>query len=98
MYCLRAWIKETDDFFRYAGIELRWEGHGLDEKGIDTKTGRTLVAVDPRFFRPAEVEQLLGDPNKARTRLGWNPQKTSFNDLVRIMVENDLTKVRDGKI
>lgn len=84
--------------FRYAGIELRWEGHGLDEKGIDTKTGRTLVAVDPRFFRPAEVEQLLGDPTKARTRLGWNPQKTSFNDLVRIMVENDLTKVRDGKI
>ena len=84
--------------FRYADIELRWEGHGLDEKGIDTKTGRTLVAVDPRFFRPAEVEQLLGDPTKARTRLGWNPQKTSFNDLVRIMVENDLTKVRDGKI
>lgn len=84
--------------FRYAGIELRWEGHGLDEKGIDTKTGRTLIAVDPRFFRPAEVEQLLGDPTKARTRLGWNPQKTSFNDLVRIMVENDLTKVRDGKI
>lgn len=84
--------------FRYAGIELRWEGHGLDEKGIDTKTGRTLVAVDPRFFRPAEVEQLLGDPTKARTRLGWNSQKTSFNDLVRIMVENDLTKVRDGKI
>ena len=84
--------------FRYAGIELRWEGSGIDEKGIDTKTGRTLVAVDPRFFRPAEVEQLLGDPTKARTRLGWNPQKTSFTDLVRIMVENDLTKVRDGKI
>ena len=84
--------------FRFAGIELRWEGHGIDEKGIDTKTGRTLVAVDPRFFRPAEVEQLLGDPTKARTRLGWNPQKTSFTDLVRIMVENDLTKVRDGKI
>ena len=84
--------------FRYAGIELRWEGHGLDEKGIDTKTGRTLIAVDPRFFRPAEVEQLLGDPTKARTRLGWNPQKTSFPELVRIMVENDLTKVRDGKI
>ena len=84
--------------FRYAGIELRWEGSGIDEKGIDTKTGRTLVAVDPRFFRPAEVEQLLGDPTKARTRLGWNPQKTSFSDLVRIMVENDLTKVRDGKI
>ena len=84
--------------FRFAGIELRWEGHGIDEKGIDTNTGRTLVAVDPRFFRPAEVEQLLGDPTKARTRLGWNPQKTSFTELVRIMVENDLTKVRDGKI
>ncbi len=84
--------------FRYAGIELRWEGQGINEKGIDTKTGRTLVAVDPRFFRPAEVEQLLGDPAKARTRLGWNPQKTSFPELVRIMVEHDLTKVRNEKI
>lgn len=83
--------------FRYAGIELRWEGHGIEEKGIDTRSGRTLVAVDPRFFRPAEVEQLLGDPTKARTRLGWNPQKTSFQDLVRIMVEHDMKKVRDGK-
>ena len=84
--------------FRYAGIELRWEGQGINEKGIDTKTGRTLVSVDPRFFRPAEVEQLLGDPAKARTRLGWNPQKTSFPELVRIMVEHDLTKVRNEKI
>ncbi len=84
--------------FRYAGIELRWEGQGINEKGIDTKTGRTLVTVDPRFFRPAEVEQLLGDPAKARTRLGWNPQKTSFPELVRIMVEHDLTKVRNEKI
>ncbi len=84
--------------FRYAGIELRWEGQGINEKGIDTKTGRTLVAIDPRFFRPAEVEQLLGDPAKARTRLGWNPQKTSFPELVRIMVEHDLTKVRNEKI
>ena len=84
--------------FRYAGIELRWEGQGINEKGIDIKTGRTLVTVDPRFFRPAEVEQLLGDPAKARTRLGWNPQKTSFPELVRIMVEHDLTKVRNEKI
>lgn len=76
--------------FHYAGIELRWEGKGLDEKGIDVATGRDLVAVDPRFFRPAEVEQLLGDPTKARTQLGWNPQKTSFEELVRIMVENDM--------
>ena len=83
--------------FRYAGIELRWEGHGIEEKGIDSRSGRTLVVVDPRFFRPAEVEQLLGDPTRARTRLGWNPQKTSFQDLVRIMVEHDMKKVRDGK-
>ncbi|MCR5064461.1 MAG: GDP-mannose 4,6-dehydratase [Bacteroidales bacterium] len=76
--------------FHYAGIELRWEGKGLDEKGIDVATGRVLVVVDPRFFRPAEVEQLLGDPTKARTQLGWNPQKTSFEELVRIMVENDM--------
>ena len=76
--------------FHYAGIELRWEGSGIDEKGVDMASGRTLVAVDPRFFRPAEVDQLLGDPTKARTRLGWNPHKTPFSDLVRIMVEHDL--------
>ena len=63
----------TTRAFARAGINLRWEGSGLDEKGIDTDTGRTLVEVDPRFFRPAEVEQLLGDPSKARTTLGWNP-------------------------
>lgn len=79
--------------FHYAGIELRWEGEGLDEKGVDKATGRVLVAVDSRFFRPAEVDQLLGDPTKARTRLGWNPHKTSFQNLVRIMVEHDLQTV-----
>ena len=71
--------------FREAGIELRWEGEGLDEKGIATATGKVLVEVDPRFFRPADVEQLLGDPSKAREQLGWNPRKTSFQELVRIM-------------
>ena len=80
--------------FHYAGIELEWQGQGIDEKGIDKNTGRLLVAVDPRFFRPAEVQQLLGDPTKARTRLGWNPQKTSFEDLVRIMVEHDLSSLK----
>ena len=80
--------------FHYAGIELEWQGQGIDEKGIDKNTGRLLVAVDPRFFRPAEVQQLLGDPTKARTRLGWNPQKTSFEDLVRIMVEYDLSSLK----
>ena len=76
--------------FARAGITLRWEGHGLDEKGIDVASGRTLVEVDPRFFRPAEVDQLLGDPTKARTQLGWNPRKTSFEQLVNIMVDHDL--------
>lgn len=78
--------------FKYAGIELKWQGEGLNEKGIDVKTGRVLVEVDPKFFRPAEVEQLLGDPTKAQKELGWNPRKTSFEDLVRIMVESDLKK------
>ena len=76
--------------FREAGINLAWEGEGVDEKGIDKKTGRVLVEVDPKFFRPTEVDQLLGDPTKARTVLGWNPQKTSFEDLVKIMVKHDL--------
>jgi GDPmannose 4,6-dehydratase len=76
------------------GIELRWEGEGVNEKGIDVATGRSLVEVDPRFFRPAEVEQLLGDPTKAKTLLGWNPRKTSFEDLIKIMVEHDMRFVR----
>ena len=80
--------------FHYAGIELRWEGKGLDEKGIDVETGKVLVEVDPRYFRPAEVEQLLGDPSKAESLLGWNPQKTSFDQLVKIMVEHDMKFVR----
>ena len=77
-----------------AGIELRWEGEGVDEKGIDVATGKVLVEVDPKYFRPAEVEQLLGDPTKARTLLGWNPCKTSFEELVSIMVRHDMEKVR----
>ena len=80
--------------FREVGIELRWEGEGVDEVGIDKATGRVLVAVDPRFFRPAEVEQLLGDPTKAKTLLGWNPRKTTFPELVRIMVEHDMKFVK----
>ena len=79
--------------FKYAGIELKWQGEGVNEQGVDVKTGNVLVEVDPKFFRPAEVEQLLGDPTKAQKELGWNPRKTSFEDLVRIMVESDLKKV-----
>lgn len=79
--------------FNEAGIELKWEGEEENEKGIDMKTGDILVEVDPKYFRPAEVEQLLGDPTKAKTLLGWNPSKTSFEELVRIMVKHDLETV-----
>ena len=79
--------------FAEAGITLRWEGAGLDEKGIDAATGKVLVEVDPRYFRPAEVETLLGDPSKAVSKLGWNPRKTTFEELVRIMVRHDLETV-----
>lgn len=80
--------------FKEVGINLRWEGEGVNEKGIDTATGKVLVEVDPKYFRPTEVEQLLGDPTKARTKLGWNPHKTSFEELVRIMVAHDMKKVK----
>ena len=80
--------------FAEAGINLRWEGSGVEEKGIDTATGKVLVEVDPKFFRPTEVDQLLGDPTKARTLLGWNPRKTTFEDLVRLMVRSDMKYVQ----
>ena len=80
--------------FRHAGIELRWEGEGIDEKGIDTATGKVLVEVDPRFFRPAEVDELLGNPAKAKSKLGWNPRATSFEKLIQIMVDSDLELVK----
>lgn len=85
----------TELAFRRAGIELRWEGEGIDEKGIDIATGRTLVEVDPRFFRPSEVEQLLGNPAKAKEKLGWNPRKTSFQQLVNIMVDADIKAINN---
>lgn len=83
--------------FAEAGIKLRWEGSGVNEKGIDEATGRTLVEVDPKYFRPAEVEQLLGDPTKAKTLLGWNPRKTSFEELVRIMMKHDMELVAKNR-
>ena len=80
--------------FKECGIELEWQGEGVDEKGIDKKTGKVLVEVDEKYFRPAEVEQLLGDPAKAKSVLGWNPRKTSFEELVHIMVEHDMKFVK----
>lgn len=84
--------------FAEAGINLRWEGEGVNEKGIDIATGRILVEVDPKYFRPAEVELLLGDPSKAKSLLGWNPRKTSFEELVRLMVRHDIKFVKKLKI
>ncbi|MBQ9474841.1 MAG: GDP-mannose 4,6-dehydratase [Bacteroidales bacterium] len=79
--------------FHHAGIELEWKGEGADEKGIDKKTGKVLVEVSPDFYRPTDVVNLWGDPTKARTRLGWNPSKTTFEQLVKLMVESDMAKV-----
>ena len=79
--------------FHYAGIELEFRGEGVDEKGYDKATGKVLVEVSPAFYRPTDVVNLLGDPSKARRELGWNPNSTSFEELVRIMVESDMHKV-----
>lgn len=79
--------------FHYAGIELGWQGEGMDEKGIDKATGRVLVEVSPDFYRPTDVVNLLGNPAKAKTELGWDPARTSFEELVRIMTKHDMEKV-----
>jgi GDPmannose 4,6-dehydratase len=77
--------------FKEAGIELTWSGHGIDEKGIDNDTGKVIVEIDPRYFRPAEVDLLIGDPTKAITKLGWKPIVT-LPELVKMMVQSDLEK------
>lgn len=79
--------------FHYAGIDLEFKGTGIGEKGYDTKSGKVLVEVSPDFYRPTDVVNLLGDPTKAKEKLKWNPQATSFENLVKIMVENDMKKV-----
>ncbi|MDR0187142.1 GDP-mannose 4,6-dehydratase [Prevotella brunnea] len=80
--------------FQHVGIQLLWQGEGLNEKGIDKATGKVLIEVDSKYFRPAEVEQLLGDPTKARKELGWNPRKTSFEELIKVMVDYDVEYVK----
>ena len=79
----------TEKAFAVNGITLRWEGTGMDEKGYDASTGKMLVQVNPAWFRPTDVDNLLGDPTKARTVLGWDPRKTSYEQPVRIMAEHD---------
>ena len=79
--------------FHHAGIELRWEGEGVNEKGINTANDKVVVAVSEDFYRPTDVVNLWGDPTKAKKELGWNPQKTTFEQLVKIMVDSDMRKV-----
>lgn len=80
----------TELAFHYAGIDLVWDGHGINEKGLDKKTGKVLVSVNKEWYRPTDVVNLLGNPNKAKTVLGWNPQKTSYEQLCKIMIDHDL--------
>ena len=87
----------TELAFHYVGIDLEWRGSGVDEKGIDKASGRVLVEVNPVFYRPTDVVNLLGDPTKARTELGWNPQSTSYEELARIMAEHDLALAKREK-
>lgn len=87
-FCQRA--------FHYVGIALEWSGTGVDEIGTDRATGRVLVEVSPEFFRPTDVVTLLGDPSKAKNELGWDPRKTSFDDLVRLMVEHDMKEITNS--
>ncbi|MBQ6639139.1 MAG: GDP-mannose 4,6-dehydratase [Lachnospiraceae bacterium] len=79
--------------FKFAGIDLVWEGEGSEEKGVDSATGRVLVEVSPDFYRPTDVVNLLGDPSKAKRELGWNPTKTSFEELVKLMMDHDMKQV-----
>lgn len=79
--------------FKRVGIELEFQGEGMNEKGVDKATGNVLIEVSPNFYRPTDVVNLWGDPTKAKAKLGWNPSKTSFEELVNIMVDNDMAKV-----
>ena len=88
----------TEKAFAANGITIRWEGSDVDEKGYDAKTGKMLVCVNPKWFRPTDVDNLWGDPTKAKTVLGWNPQKTSYEELVRIMSEHDRKLAKREKV
>ena len=88
----------TEKAFAANGITIRWEGTGLEEKGYDAATGKMLVCVNPAWFRPTDVDNLWGDPTKAKTVLGWNPQKTSYEELVKIMAEHDRKLAKREKV
>ena len=88
----------TEKAFAANGITIRWEGTGLEEKGYDAATGKMLVCVNPAWFRPTDVDNLWGDPTKAKTVLGWNPQKTGYEELVKIMAEHDRKLAKREKV
>lgn len=90
MHTVREFVELA---FKHVDINIEWIGEGIEEKGINKLTGEVVVEVDPKYFRPTEVDQLLGDPTKAKTLLGWNPTKTSFEELVKIMVTKDMEKI-----
>lgn len=90
MHTVREFVELS---FKFAGIDILWQGSGVDEVGINKLTGDVIVKVDPSYYRPTEVEQLLGNPTKAKTLLGWNPTKTSFPELVELMVKHDIKYV-----
>ena len=81
--------------FSFISIKIKWIGEGAHEKGIDEKTGNTLIEIDPKYYRPTEVDSLLGDPSKAEKQLGWNPKQTSFSKLVEIMIKHDIKLVEN---
>ncbi len=84
-HSVREFIEETA---KYLGMDLVWEGEGVNEKGMDTKTGKVIIEIDPKYFRPAEVDLLIGDPSKAKEKLGWEP-RTKFHEIVKLMTESD---------
>ena len=85
-YSIRDFVEEA---FAHCGFDIEWRGEGMEEKGVDKNSGRTLIEVDPKYYRPTEVETLLGDPSKAKRQLGWKPE-VGFKELVKIMVTADL--------
>lgn len=87
----------TEKSFKANGITIRWEGTGMEEKGYDADTGKMLVCVNPQWFRPTDVDNLWGDPTKAKTVLGWNPQKTSYEELIEIMAKHDRQLAKEEK-
>ena len=89
-YSVREFVELA---FKIISVEIKWIGEGINEKGINKKTGETIIEIDPRYYRPAEVETLLGDPSKAKNELNWNPKETSFEKLVEIMVKHDIELV-----